>query len=428
MKQIRLYGCLLLLSGVLNGQSNTSLAHSGAPTPAAQSSNALEDVLLVEGFYSATMHLQTMVAVADGLREGGSYVVSKKAAKKKQVKEKAVSAAPKKVDEVAQQGMNAFLQKYSLMLEHYMPAADNLPAPALFEQGVQIMIDMLRTPLLNQAGKDNLLKVLFPRLKMRPFNSDEESVWLAIRPITAPYEQPDGLILYIHPLQDEALEALQGALAKLKAKQPHPLLVKRITGILQMLTQGIIVGYQPALLTRLASLEQIQQLAAAISESDIISADTKSITRVALDRLISELSGLRGQASLLASQLSMDGNAALGLRISNALQYMNRCDGALKSLVGISPDAFSDESMQKLRNAFAQALVDIQAKVTPDIPPASIVTLFQRATDTGLLGKAQREYVRTQMLPKSEGEIIKKAKEEAMRRLNKPSKKKHSKK
>jgi hypothetical protein len=84
--------------------------------------------------------------------------------------------------------------------------------------------------------------------------------------------------------------------------------------------------------------------------------------------------------------------------------------------------------MQKLRNAFAKALVDIQAKVTPDIAPAAIIALFQRATDTGLLGKAQREYVRTQMLPKSEGEVIKKAKEEAGRRLNKPSKKKHTKK
>lgn len=428
MKQITLYGCLLLLSGVLNGQNNTQVAHGGAPVAAVQSPNPLEDVLLVEGFYSATMRLQAIVANADGLREGTSYVVSKKAAKKRAIKDKAVVKAPKKVDGVAQENMNAFLQKYSVMLEHYNPVADNTTAPALFEQGIQIMIDMLRTPLLNQAAKDNLLKVLFPRLKMRPFNNNEESVWLAIRPITAPYEQSDGSVLYLHPLQDEALENLQDALAKLKTKQPHPLLVKRITAILQIVVQSIIVGYQPALLTRLASLEQIQQLAASISESDIISADTKSITRVALDRLISELSGLRGQASLLASQLSMDWNAALALRISNALQYMNRCDGMLKSLVGISSDAYGDESMQKLRNAFAQALVDIQAKVTPDIAPATIITLFQRATYTGLLGKAQREYVRTQMLPKSEGEVIKKAKEEAGRRLNKSSKKKHTKK
>ena len=61
----------------------------------------------------------------------------------------------------------------------------------------------------------------------------------------------------------------------------------------------------------------------------------------------------------------------------------------------------------------------MQKKIVPDAT-AQFVALLQRAADTGLLGKAQRSYVLTQMLPAFDSEELKKAREIAMKRLGKP--------
>ena len=94
---------------------------------------------------------------------------------------------------------------------------------------------------------------------------------------------------------------------------------------------------------------------------------------------------------------------------------MNRCDGSLKQLAGVQTDAYFAADMQVLRNSFAQALVDIVQKKTPDVMPA-LTILVNRAAETGLLGKAQRQYVTTQILPQFDSAQVKAARDAAIKK------------
>jgi hypothetical protein len=176
--------------------------------------------------------------------------------------------------------------------------------------------------------------------------------------------------------------------------------------------------HQVPVLTKLGSLEQLQQLAVAIAENEVLSADIKVMAKTAIETLITVLSNLRAATTMVTSQLAADQSAPLLAKITNAMGYMNKCDALIKGL-NVSSDVYADEGMQKLRNTFAQSLVELQKKIAPEVA-GLFATLLQRAAETGLLGRAQRAYVLTQMLPAFDSDVMKKAREMAMKRLGVP--------
>lgn len=378
----------------------------------------LEDILLMQGCGAATARLQSVINVVDGLRDGVSTKKNKKAIKAVVVKGGAAVAESPKIDGVDQEAMSGFLQKYAQVLTSYVQQGEVVATTALFDQGVQCLVDIVRTPLLSEKGKDSVVKTIFPKVRVRVLDAKEVAAWLAIRPMFAPYQQKDGDVEYLHPLQDAAVKALQSALVQCKTKQVHYCTARRLQEAVEMFVGTVLLRRQQVpVLTKIASLEQLQQLAAAIAENEVLSADIKVMAKTAIETLIGVLSNLRAATTMVTSQLAADQSAPLLAKITNAMGYMNKCDALIKGL-NVSSDVYADDGMQKLRNAFAQNLVELQKKVVPEVT-AQFVSLLQRAVETGLLGKAQRAYVLNTMLPAFDSEVVKKTREAAMKRLGK---------
>ena len=381
-------------------------------SPTKQPQVNFDDIWLGQGFSAALNALQSTIATSDGLKDSATPITKKASSKMTLAAEvpvhKAVSS-PKN-----QEALYDFIQRMVTAVMAYAPQGD-AAAPALFDQATQVVVDVVRTPLLARQHKDDLIKTILPRLKTKPFSEQETAAWLAIRPLLGIYQQADGSVANLHPLQDTAVSVLQINLAALKEKQVHPILKQRFAMAVNALVQAAMQQEQSTLLTKLASLEQLQQLQGVVVESNCVPQQTKDLFKSTSDALVNAISNIRALVAVLATQLAGDATGQLPVRIANAIQYMNRCDGSLKQLAGVSTDAYFAADMQVLRNSFAQALVDIVQKKTPDVMSA-LTILVNRAAETGLLGKAQRQYVSTQILPQFDSVQVKAARDAAIKK------------
>jgi hypothetical protein len=385
-----------------------------------------DDIWLGEGFGSALNALQSTIAASDGLKDSATPITKKASSKMALVAEAPVHKAESSPKN--QEALYDFIQRMVTAVMAYAPQGD-AAAPGLFDQATQVVVDVVRTPLLARQHKNDLIKTILPRLKTKPFSEQETAAWLAIRPLLGVYLQPNGSVAHLHPLQDVAVGVLQENLAALKGKQVHPVLKQRFNMAVSAFVGRVVQPAQSGLLTRLASLEQLQQLQGVVAESDCVSQPTKDLFKTTSDSFINAITNLRALTAVLSTQLAGDINGLLSIRIASAMQYMNRCDGALKQLAGVSVDAYFATDMQALRNSFAQALVDLVQKKTPDVMPA-LTMLVHRATETGLLGKAQRQYVSMQMVPQFDAPEVKVARDGVMKKkafVVSVSKKKNSK-
>ena len=377
----------------------------------------LEDILLVQGLAGATTKLQHMINGADGLRDAALPEAVKNPKKSGKAKPALALASPLKIEARDQEAMEGFLQQYVQRLELYIEQGGAIATPAVFDQGMQCLVNIVRTPLLSEKGKDFLTKTVLPKLKVRALDAKEVDAWLTIRPLFASYQQQSGRVENFHPLQDGAVKALQSALVQCKSKQVHYATVRQLQEAVELVIGAVLCRQQRPVLTKLASLDQFQQLAAAIADNEVLSAESKVVAKTILESFMGALGNVRAATTMITTQLAADQNAAPLVKIANAMGYMNKCDIALKGL-RVAQDVYVDEGMQKLRNAYAQSLVDMQKKIVPETTK-QFVALLQRAADTGLLGKAQRSYVLTQMLPAFDSELMKKTRVAAMQRFGK---------
>lgn len=351
----------------------------------------LTDALVTHGLTEVLNRLQDAISAHEKLQNSGFSVP--------QAQPKKVATTRKKisVDAETQELMYLLLQRIVQAGVWYLPQSDDTTGQrsAILDQAIDVVVSSLQKSFLTEARKNDLIKIELPKLKTREFNADEVVILESLRSLGLEQELDNR----IHPLQAATVSEIQNNLVRLKGKVVHSILIQRLNKYIGLMLTIISQPLPVAGLTKLASFEQIQLLQAAINESDILTPAVKDMAKLVFDRLVTNLSNVKALVTLLASQLNGDASATSTIRAKNLIQYMNRCDALFNQMPSISPDAYVDAEMQKLRNAAAKSIVELSQKNDLDVKN-TLLPLLQRASETFLLGKSQRIYVHTSMLPK----------------------------
>lgn len=385
-------------------------AHKKA-VDANKNKQTLHEVFLKQGYRAVLLKIQEQIALADGLQNNPPTPVKQPkiidTKKKSLTKRKAVAlekdvkkSVQKQASLINKSDLHSTITKIASIIPAYENQASAVKgdAPELFDLAEEVVVDVVRISLLDKQQQDDIIKNVLPKLKTRPFNPDEDAAWISIRSIVGSYTQQNGVAVQLHPLQDIAVKALNAQLMLFKGKPIHPVLARRFVLAVNKVAAAIAHPNKDMLLPKLASLEQIQQLQSIVLEHEALPSMTKDIFKIGAESLINTLSAMRALTSVLAKQLFDDTKAQLPVRMASAMQYMNRCDSLFKKMNGISFDAYDLPDIQTLRNSFAKNLVEFFQKKS-SLDQGQLLLLLQRASETGLLGKAQRSYVRTHMLP-----------------------------